>query len=130
MDEYETIGDIPDVVIKEVVLKDLDTAISAMIPNALPGHMIESVIRHVAGAMIVELHNHIWSEDLKHFHFTFPKTWWQHLRKALGSTKYKVKTIDIDIKAIYPELRLQLPKDKHILKVMVKEGDGIGDSGD
>ena len=75
--------------------------------------------------MLEELHNHVWSEDLKHFHFTFPKTWWQHLKKALG-LKYDVKTIDIDIKALYPELRLQMPKDKHVLKVMVQEGDGIG----
>ena len=128
MSEYETIGDIPDAVIKEVVLKDLDIVISSMIPKAMPGHRFESIIQQVVGALVVQLHDHVWSEDLKHFHFTFPKSWWQHFRKqVLKSTKYKVTTIDIDIKALYPEFRFQVPKEQHILKVMVQEGDGVGE---
>ena len=50
-EKYETMGEIPIAKVKEVVLKDLDTAISTMIPDALPGHRFESIILKVTDAI-------------------------------------------------------------------------------
>lgn len=96
----------------------------------MPGYDTQMSVRRVVEGMMIEIRASIWGEDqapicIEH---SWPATWWQHFKRdVLRSKKVRMHTEQavIDPKVLYPQLKVSVPKEQHVLHMMVrKESDG------
>lgn len=109
-------------VVKQLVLEQLQFCAEVLIPQALVDNTKVSVqLREDINSYIASIGTFAWSEGLSADHYTvefsFPTTWWQHLKKErfpvwllkwfpVKEEKFS-RSIEIVRRAVYPTLATQ-----------------------
>lgn len=97
--------------------------------EAIPDYLFDSKVLIVADNMLARIQGYIWSERVGHNEIKYPLDWFQAFKErwfpVWVKKKYPIKYqyYRFNLKAIYPKLRISLPKESHVMRLeMVRNG--------
>lgn len=115
--------------VKQVELKEVLVQAQAIIGShgvELPGFKSEIFLDQIVNQLVMKIRTHIWGEDQEKIvrEYSWPSSWWQHFKRdVLGIRKVLMTrvTVEVDPKVLYPRLRISLPGEEHMLRMIVRE---------
>ena len=89
----------------------------------------DDISKQIVGDIVMQVRGYVWAEQesVRHQEIRYPKDWWQAAKgrwfPAWARSRWPVedKVVVIDVRAIYPEFRPAVPKERVVLHIMRKE---------
>ncbi len=80
-------------------------------------------VEEAVDAMILKIRRHVWGEEFAPIIVEYPATWWDHVKRdLLRMKKYRLKTVRIDPKILYPNMKVAVPETEHVLRLVRYDG--------
>lgn len=91
---------------------------------------IDQLVDDLGRYITFEIRGYVWGEkeSLRHYEIHYPLNWKEALKErwfpkwAITKWPIKYKDIEIDVKALYPELKIAMPDEKHSFILSVHKG--------
>jgi hypothetical protein len=81
------------------------------------------MVEDAVDAMILKVRRSVWGEELSPIIIEYPATWWDHVKRdLLRMKKYRLKTVRIDPKILYPNMKVAVPETEHYLRMVRYDG--------
>ena len=107
---------------KEMELERMRIGMEAALSPELLDANINLRYDWVTDYIITQVRGYIWSEQLEHHEVRYPSDWWQAFKERwfklwmLEKWPVKYKIHSIDLKAVFPSLKIETPNYKYYVR--------------
>jgi hypothetical protein len=117
--------------VQEIVLEKVLLGCEAEFSDQMIDAKVEVCRDWFSNRVRAQVRGFLWGKTIESHHVQYPEDWWQAVKERWAPAWCKqrwpvrYKTIDLDLKAVWPTLRLLVPKHEPRL-VLTSFGQGLG----
>ena len=110
---------------KEIILERLTFGLAHRLSSNIMDNMeVNCYLDRFADHIVFQIKNYFWGEKSPELIIEYPLNWWQAFKQrwfpqwALKRWPVILKVHHLNVLTIYPDLKISLPKEQHIFKIM------------